>query len=443
MKIMLELFLFMGIFFPIYHIINSFSSYKKPINLKNKKKVDILIPCFNESKILQTTIDGINRIDYPKFEVIFINDGSLDDTLEVLKDILKLRKSKRKKYHNLNSKELKSIYKSELYPNIFVIDKENGGKSDALNMGINYSKYDYIVTLDADSVLKSNALSIIMNEFSDPFVIAASAVIQIMQSFNLSKNSDLTTLKINNLLKLQTLEYIKACFSYKASLSKLKSLLVISGAFGCFTKNILIQANGFKHVIGEDLDITIRIQLIIKNTNYKIAYCPTAICYTEGPETYKDYIKQRKRWQHSFIEGLVNYYKLIYRDTFKNSLSFFTLFDFIIFGYLSSILVIIFTVMILLNFGLNNIYVILTYFLIFIVINVIYDVSSLLIANHLEIKYKGRDFLRLIYTVLLDVFFYRYITLYTVILGSLTYLKEHKTWNKVERSGRNYNALSD
>lgn len=443
MKIVLEIFLFMGIFFPVYHIFNSFIPNKKRYIPKNNKKVSILIPCYNEGKILQTTIDGINRIEYPKFEVIFVNDGSLDNTLFVLKDVLKLRKTKRKKYHNLNSKSILGIYKSELYPNIIVIDKENGGKSDALNMGINYSKYDYIVTLDADSVLKVNALSKIMDKFNDHSVIAASGVIQIMQSFNLSKINDSTTLKINTLLKLQTLEYIKACFSYKSSLSKLKSLLVISGAFGCFTKDLLLQVNGFKHVIGEDLDITIRIQLLIKNTNYKIAYCPDAICYTEGPETFKDYIKQRKRWQHSFIEGLVNYYKFIYKDTFRNALSFFTLFDFIIIGYLSSLLVIFFSIIIIYNITSNNPFIVLSYFLIFMFINLIYDLTSIIIANNHGIKYKKIDFFRLIYTVFLDIFFYRYVTLYTVILGSLTYLKEHKSWNKVERSGRNYNALSE
>jgi biofilm PGA synthesis N-glycosyltransferase PgaC len=441
MEVLLELFLFIGMFFPIYHVVNSITRLDKAKSFD--KWVTILIPCYNESKILQTTIDGINRIDYNNYECIFINDGSTDDTIEVLKNILVLNNKKRGKLHKLKSKPINKMYQSNKYPNIYVIDKENGGKSDALNIGINYSKYEYIVTLDADSVLKKDALSIIMNKFDNHNVIATSGVIQIMQSFHLSKNNDDTTLKINNLLQLQTLEYIKACFIYKASLAKLGSLLVISGAFGCFKKDILLGVNGFKNVIGEDLDLTIRIQLFIKNTNKIISYCPNAICYTEGPEIFNDYIKQRKRWHHSFIEGLINYYKFLYKDTFFKTLSFFALFDAIIIGFLSSILIIIFTIVILINFINNNLVAIFTYFVIFIVINLIYDVGSLILANYYGVKYKKTDIFRLLYIIFVDIFFYRFITLYTVILGSVTYFHEHKNWNKVERSGRNYDALKD
>jgi cellulose synthase/poly-beta-1,6-N-acetylglucosamine synthase-like glycosyltransferase len=200
MRLLLEIFLFLGIFFPLFHILNVLVSIRKRKNkaIKNRTRpITILVPCYNEKKIIKNTIEGLLRIEYDNFECIFINDGSNDDTLAEFKRLLKLKKTTRKKRSNLNSKNMKHIYRSELYPNMFLINKKNGGKSDALNLGINYSKNNYIVTLDADSILKPDALSLVSKTFDDKNVVAASGVIQILQSFNLFQKNAKTTLKID------------------------------------------------------------------------------------------------------------------------------------------------------------------------------------------------------------------------------------------------------
>ncbi|MDD2518697.1 MAG: glycosyltransferase family 2 protein [Bacilli bacterium] len=324
MNLLLELFLFAGIFFPIYHILNVIPTlFKKRINgFGIERAMSIIIPCYNEEQIIATTIEGIQRINYQNYECIFVNDGSSDHTMRNMKRRLKLKKINIKNKHNLDSKKIKSIYRSSKYPKILVLDKENGGKSDALNAGINFSKNDYLITLDADSILHVNALKFVNEAFNDPEVVAVSGIIQILQSFNFSKDTQKTTLKINPLLRLQTIEYIKSCFCYKASLAKLNSLLVISGAFGVFRKDIILDVNGFNHLIGEDLDLTLRIQFKIEGTTKKIVYVPDAICYTEGPETFRDFLKQRIRWQKSFIESLFTFKNLIFKNTFKKHCPF-------------------------------------------------------------------------------------------------------------------------
>ena len=443
MRILLEIFLFAGIFFPIYHMCNVLFSLKK----SNKKEINedrfisILIPCYNEEKIIKNTIEGLIRIDYMNYECLFINDGSTDKTLKELKEVLQLRKVNRIKRYDLCSKAIKEIYQSERYPNMFVIDKENGGKSEALNSGINYSLYDYIVTLDADSILKKDAISIMSGVFNDSKVVAASGIIQIMQSFNLSKDIDRTTLKINNLLKLQTIEYIKSCYCYKASLAKLKSLLVISGAFGFFKKDILLAVDGFSNVIGEDLDITLKIQFFIKNSNQKIAYVPEAICYTEGPETFKDYVKQRKRWQQSFIHGLISFRKTIFKATFTEALPFFMIVDALFLGIISSFVILFSSVLIITNTINGTLWHILIYLYIFVLIHLIYNIIGLCIACYYGIKFKGMDIIRLIFTVILDIFIYRMIILYTIISGTISYFSNKRDWNKVNRSGYDYDVL--
>jgi cellulose synthase/poly-beta-1,6-N-acetylglucosamine synthase-like glycosyltransferase len=443
MRLLAELFLFLGIFFPLYHICNVVSTLKKrKTRYKNKTRpISILIPCYNEEKIIKNTIEGLLRIDYDNYECIFINDGSIDNTVEEFKKILKLKKTWKKRNSNLSSKLAIQIYKSELYPNMYLIDKKNGGKSDALNIGINYSENDYIVTLDADSILKVDALALASAAFDDPDVVAASGVIQIMQSFNLTQNGDTTTLKVKPLLKLQTIEYIKSCFCYKASLAKLKSLLVISGAFGFFRKDILLAVNGFTHVIGEDLDLTLKIQFHIQNSNKKIVYIPEAICYTEGPETFKDYIKQRKRWQQSFIESLFSFRKYIFKNAFTKILPFFMIADALFLGIISSFVIVIFSVLIFNNIINNTLSYVLIYFLIFITIHSLYNIMGISIARHYGIKYRGMDRVRVVITIILDILIYRIIILYTIIAGTISYFIDKKSWNKVNRSGRDYNVL--
>jgi poly-beta-1,6-N-acetyl-D-glucosamine synthase len=443
MRLLFELFLFLGIFFPIYHVLNliNIPKLKKRPAINIHRAFTIIIPCYNEEKIVKNTIEGLLRINYPKYECIFINDGSSDNTLGFLNELLCLKKCTRKQRHILNSKNINSIYKSGSYPNIFVIDKPNGGKSDALNIGINYARYNYIVTMDADCVMKKNALAIINTAFNDPNVVAASGVIQILQSFNLTKLSDKPSLKINALLKLQTVEYIKACFCYKASLAKANSLLVISGAFGAFRKDILLVINGFNHVIGEDLDLTLRIQFKIFNTAEKIAYLPNAICYTEGPETFIDYMKQRKRWQKSFIECLINYRGIIFNNFFSKSLPFFMIIDALFIGVISSFVILTFLVLITANILNNNASYLLPYLLIFATVHLFYNIAGLLIAYNYKIRYKGLDILRIVYTVILDILIYRIIILYAIVTGTISYFFDKHTWNKVNRSGRDYNVL--
>lgn len=443
MNLLLELFLFTGIIFPIYHILNVIPTlFKKRVNnFGEERAMSIIIPCYNEERIIATTIEGIQRMNYQNYECIFVNDGSSDHTMRNMKRRLKLKKTNLKKKHNLDSKKIKSIYRSSKYPNILVLDKENGGKSDALNAGISFSKNDYLITLDADSILHVNALKFVNEAFNDPDVVAVSGIIQILQSFILSKDTHKTTLKLNPLLKLQTIEYIKSCFCYKASLAKLNSLLVISGAFGVFRKDIILDVNGFNHLIGEDLDLTLRIQFKIEGTNQKIVYMPDAICYTEGPETFRDFLKQRVRWQKSFIESLFTFKKLIFKNTFKKTLPFFMIIDALFIGVLSSFIIFFFYLLIINNIINGTLIYVLPYFIVFVSVHLLYNIVGLLIARYYDVRYYKTDIIRLLTTIILDITIYRFAILYTIILGSISYFTDKKAWNKVSRSGRNYNVL--
>ena len=448
MIVILELLLFIGIFFPLYHVINALLHQKKPTPKAKSAQppISILIPCYNEAVVAKTVIRGITNLKYPNYECFFINDGSTDDTLKVFRDLLQLKPATRRRRLKLGSAKAKKIYRSTKYPQIYLIDKENGGKGEALNEGINYSSHKIIVTLDADSVMKSDALDVIAHAFSDKNTVAASGSIHIMQSIDPFKRRKGPTLKLSNLLKLQTLEYIKSCYCYKASLAKLDSLLVISGAFGVFRKDILVKVNGFDHVIGEDLDLTLKIQRIIENTEQKIAYLPEAVCFTEAPETYRDFIKQRRRWQQCFVEALYNNRKWFFREAFTSSLPFFFFLDIFFMNIMGSLMfLLIFPLFLVRDILDEHYFSILIAFLLFLGVQVIYSLAGLIIAGRYGVKFRKIDFLRIIYVLLLDLTFFRFVVLLSILSGTIAFFTngKKKDWNKITRSNRDYLSITD
>lgn len=158
MRLLVEIFLYLSIMLPIFHMLNAIPKNRKCklilLNNLEEKPITILIPCFNEESIVKNTIDGMLRINYNNFTCIFINNGSNDNTLEMLKELLNATETYEEYTDNLHTTKVHNIYQSIPHPNFYIINKENGGKGDSLNSGINFSKDEIIVTLDADCVLK-------------------------------------------------------------------------------------------------------------------------------------------------------------------------------------------------------------------------------------------------------------------------------------------------
>lgn len=430
---------------PFIHIINAVKVEKKcPIRNHNKKITEksfsILIPCYNEEKILETTIKGILQLNYKNYEVIFINDGSSDNTINKLNEILESSIKENILYtEHIPTKKINNLFKSNKYPNFYVIDKQNGGKADALNSGINFSNKDLIVTLDADSILDKNSLKIVNEHFQDPLLIAAGGTVKILQSRD-SLNQMKTTLKRPFIVRIQILEYLNGFYIYKRSLAKFQSLAIISGAFGIFNKQILHKINGFRETVGEDIDITIRIQkLILASPEYKISHIPEALCYTECPEAWQDLGKQRVRWQIAFIDALTQHWRFFIKNSFKTPLSFFVIIDAFLIGILSVFTTYIAMFLLIFKYGLQVdflIKLILLYFTITLVTHISYSLTGVRIAR----KY-GMDFTNkfdLIKNILIDTIVFRFISTFFIIWGSIKFFISRNKWNKVERTGRTY-----
>lgn len=424
------------IFQSIYIIIPLFKNekkYKSKIEIYNS--FSILVPAFNEEKVIKDCILGFTQLQYKYTELIIVNDGSTDDTLDSLKNFLDLKLHTRSDYKkNLRHLNIIDIYESEKFSNIFVIDKINGGKADSLNAGINFCGNDIVITLDADSVLDKNSICEMNQVFQDKDVIACGGNVLISQGFTGTVNNFIPNFKIKGIIKYQVLQYLTAFYLHKRAQSSLKTLTVIAGAFGAFRKEILFSIDGFRNTIGEDMDITLKLHKRIKengNTE-KLIFAPSALCYTECPSNIKDLFKQRVRWQKAFVDCLI-YYRKCYFNKFTNRFTLFFLLDQFIIGTMNAFPVLI--TPFLIYFYKGHIILLLLFGISAVILFVYQSFTTIYISYVHGIKYNKNDLFRIFLFLPIEIFFYRMINLLFVVYGTLTYFYNSQSWNKTDRFG--------
>ena len=221
-----------------------YADYRRYIHSENMIPVSILVPAYNEEATIVESIKNLLSLNYPEYEVIIINDGSNDATLKMLQEAFQIVPIERPYKRSLQTKEVKAVYCSPLYANLLVVDKDNGGKADALNVGINMSRYPVFVSMDADSILEKQALIRIITPFlTDNKVIGVGGVVRIASGC-VVENGDIKEVRLPKTVlgKLQTVEYLRSFFTGRIGSAEMNTLLIISGAFGSFRKDIVIEA---------------------------------------------------------------------------------------------------------------------------------------------------------------------------------------------------------
>ncbi|MFB4164039.1 glycosyltransferase [Alteribacillus sp. JSM 102045] len=444
MTILLVILFCLCIFFPSLHLLHCLPWFRdqdegKRTRLEKKKGISILVPCYNEQDIVETSINSMKSLSYSEFEVIYVNDGSTDQTLSSLHQLLDLQPYSTSPLKKLSHKKVNSLYRSKLYPHIFVLDKENGGKADALNAGIEFSNKDLIVTLDADTILTDEALSVVNDTFEDKDIVAAGGMVHVLQTKTSKPLHYLSLLRTNMLVRVQTLDFLKAFYINKVSLARFRSLAVISGAFGIFRKEALLNAGGYRKTIGEDIDITLSIhRYISKQKNKKIIFLPEAVGYTELPETWKDLFKQRVRWQKAFIDCLFHFRSFFGKTLISKAVSFFYVVESFLAGtmaaYITSFIVIINAVI---NPPSSYAFFILFYASYIFFFSLAYNLMAVRMGKYYGFTFYKKEKIYLLLTIFFDIFVYRFVTMYFVLYGSVAYFF-NKDWNKVDRTGRNY-----
>ena len=271
--------------------------------------VSVLVPAYNEEATIAGSVRSMLQLNYPDYEVIVINDGSKDGTMDALRREFSLLPFPEAYWQRLPAQPVRGIYRSATHPSLRVIDKENGGKADALNAGINASRYPLFCGVDADSVLERDSLKRVVEPFlEDPRTIASGGTVRIANGCRVD-NGFLTSVGLprNPLALLQIVEYLRAFLFGRMGWSPLNAVLIISGAFGLFRKDVVVAAGGYRRdTVGEDMELVVRLHRLHRTQRipYRIVFVPDPICWTEAPESLRVLKNQRVRWQRGLSESL-------------------------------------------------------------------------------------------------------------------------------------------
>lgn len=280
------------------------------------KPVSLLVPAYNEEVGVVDTVYSLLNLRYPQTEIIIINDGSTDNTLQTVIDHFQMKPVQKIIRTNIPTKHVIQVYESAIYSNCILIDKVNGGKADALNVGINVSQYPYFCSVDGDSILDDKSLLRVMKPIilTDGEVVAAGGNIRIANGAKMKLGSIYETkLPDKSLVVMQIIEYFRAFLLGRIALSKFNLVLIISGAFSVFSKQWAVEAGGYStNLIGEDMELVVKIHRLIKEKkeNKRIEFVPDPVCWTEAPQTLKVLRNQRRRWHQGLIESLWKHKKM-------------------------------------------------------------------------------------------------------------------------------------
>ncbi|MCU0104774.1 glycosyltransferase family 2 protein [Acholeplasma vituli] len=413
--------------------------------------ISIIAPAYNEEKSIIESVTSLLNLKYPKYEVIVVNDGSKDDTIGTLVRHFELERKHPFFPIKLRTKPLRSVYVSKQIPNLIVIDKQNGGKADALNMGINAAKNDYVCGIDADSLLEEDALlklmSITLDDATNHIAIGGNIVPVNGSDVDRGK-IERSGLAKNPLVRLQTLEYLRAFTTGRVGWSKLNSLLIISGAFGLFNRHALLDTGGYltisgdlkKDTVGEDMELVVRLthKAIQNKESYRVAYVHNANCYTELPSDLKSLLKQRNRWQRGLLDILSYHRRMLFNPKYRQpgllGFPYFFIFEMMgpfieLVGYaalLSSLLL-----------GLLNVNLVLLLFYATIGYGIIISLISLWISERQSDFYRFKDIFILIILAIFENFGYRQLMSLHRIRATFAALKENGSWGSQARTGFN------
>ncbi|MDO9136179.1 MAG: glycosyltransferase [Lutibacter sp.] len=427
---------------------NSFVNYKEILSSTISPSISIIAPAYNESLNIIENVRSLLSSHYVNYDVIIVNDGSKDDSLEKLIVAYDLVKVNFLINQQIPTKPIRAgVFKSTnpAFEKLTIVDKENGGKADALNMGLNISNNQYVACIDVDCLLLENALQKMVKPFlevTDQKVIATGGVIRIANSC-IIKNGKLLDVNFPKkwIEKAQILEYLRAFLLGRMAWSRLNGLLVISGAFGLFDKKIAIEVGGYDtNTVGEDMEIIVRMRRHMEEINekYKVAYIPDPLCWTEAPDNYKIFISQRNRWTRGTIETLRKHRKIGFNPKYK-SLGMLSYPYWLFFERLAPVIEVIGIIYFAILMALNEVRW--DYAIAFIILAYLFTVLFSIVAIYSEeltyhqYKKKGTGF-KLLMISLLEPFVLHPFILYAAIRGNMDYyFNKKKKWGEMTRKG--------
>ena len=402
----------------------------------------ILAPAYNEALTCRDSVRAMLGPRYPNHEVIVINDGSTDDTLQILIDAFKLYRSGRTPTGSLPTKPVRAIYESRDPIRLVVIDKENGGKADSLNAGINVARAPLVCAVDSDSLIEEEALLSVVEPFlDDDSTVASGGIIRVANGCRIEGGRVVDVRAPRHLLPIfQVIEYLRAFLGGRVAFSFLNSLLIISGAFGVFRRDAVLEAGGYlTKSVGEDMELVVRLhRLFLKSgRKYRIVFVPEPVCWTEVPQSLRMLKRQRNRWQRGTLDTLMIHWKMLFNPRY-GVVGLFALPYFLFFEALGPLVELTgYAVTVVgLVFGLIDPHLAVLFFTVSLLFGVLLSMSAVVLEELTQRRYpRPADLMRLFLGAVVENFGFRQLLMIWRTQGLIDGLRGKQGWGAMERRG--------
>lgn len=413
------------------------------IGAKSIPGISLLVPAYNEEKTIVENIQSLLTLRYPRFEIIVVNDGSKDGTARAIVETLQLRRIDLRRPHPAPCKPIRGIYAHPDFPNLLFIDKENGGKSDALNAAMNYARHPLVCGVDADSLLDYNSLL----KAARPFVehpnrlIAVGGTIRIANGCEVHGGMVVNEGAPRRLLPLfQIVEYLRAFLIARLSFSRLNTVSIISGAFGLFKRSAVLAVGGYTHgTVGEDMELIVKLHRHFRENggDYNILFVPDPVCWTEAPESLAVLRRQRTRWQRGLCEVLSRHRQMLFNPRYGRigvlGLPMFLAFDIVgpLLDLLGLVLIPLFWF-----FGLLSLKFMAAFFAVVVLYGVFLSMMALVLGEVALFRTtRKRDIVLMALAAIGENFGYRQLNILWRIEGIWQFLRKQQGWGEMTRTG--------
>ncbi len=405
--------------------------------------VSIIAPAFNEEYTIEASVRSLLSLRYPEFEVVVVNDGSKDDTIGVMKEAFQLYPIHTIYQKQLESQKVRRIYKSRTEPRLIFVDKENGGKADALNCGVNIARFPLFCAIDADTLILPNALLKVAIPFmEDPVkTVASGGTIRIANGCKI-RSGEIEEIGFpkNRVAAFQVVEYLRAFLFGRIGWNPLGGTLIISGAFGLFNRRVAIEVGGYAHdTVGEDMELVVRIhrQLREKKRPYRIVFVWDAACYTEVPEDTSVLERQRNRWQRGLIDVISRHRRMLLNHKYGViglvAYPFFAVFEML--GPIVEIMGIVFVTFSYI-LGLADITFLILFVNVAVLFGILLSIAAILLEELSFRAYpKWMDIFKMCFYAIIENLGYRHLTLIWRIKGFWSYFRGSQQWGAMTRKG--------
>jgi biofilm PGA synthesis N-glycosyltransferase PgaC len=406
--------------------------------------VSVIVAAYNEERVIVPSVRSLLAFDYPEHEVIVVNDGSGDGTLDRLREAFELEPYEMFVRRMLPTARVRGIYRSPTFPNLVVVDKENGGKADGWNAGLNVARYRYVCGVDADTFFEPDALLRVMRfAIQDP-----ARIIGVTSQISTSRNPERTLAEPRGkrpidgsvLLAFQHLDFLRAYLNNRLAWSRMGFMLCAPGGFQIWRRDVLEEVGGYSLAFTcEDIEVTFRIHehFLRQKRDYLVHCLPDCVGVTEGPDTATKLVSQRERWQRVIDETVIHYRHMWFNPRYRSvgllGAPFYLLTEVL------SPAVELAALLSLVVAAVLNLFEPVTFLAVLGAMaftNAALTACAILFDDLQSRLYRRRDLVRLLLLAPLDLVLYRPFIFWARIKGTWRYLRGDKGWYKFERNVR-------